>query len=137
MRVGRELELRVRSRANRRYEYCLMHQALQGASFHIEHIVPVCVGGKSELGNLALACPGCNLHKADRIEALDEETGIMTPLFNPRTDRWEEHFRFDQHFVAGLSSLGRVTARALDFNHPRRLQIRRAEALFGLFPPTQ
>ena len=30
---------------------------------------------------------------------------------------------------------GRATVFALDLNHPRRLLIRQAEALFGLFPP--
>jgi len=32
-------------------------------------------------------------------------------------------------------SIGRATLRALDFNNARRLKIREAEAMFGLFPP--
>ena len=111
-----------------------MHQALQGASFHVEHVIPRCVGGKSELSNLALACPGCNLHKGNRVEVRDEETGKMTPLFNPRAHQWDEHFRFDGYIVVALSSIGRVTVRALNFNHDRRIHIRQAEALFDLFP---
>jgi hypothetical protein len=30
----------VEDRAQQRCEYCRMHQALQGATFHVEHIVP-------------------------------------------------------------------------------------------------
>lgn len=135
MNVSRELEFKVKTRANERCEYCLMHQALQGASFHIEHIIPRSVGGSSALSNLALACPGCNLHKADRVTIIDEETGNTMPFFNPRTDDWAAHFRFDDCVVVGLSPLGRATIRALYLNSPRRLQIRKAEVLFGLFPP--
>jgi HNH endonuclease len=133
MRPSRELEAKVRAKANERCEYCLMHQALQGASFHIEHVIPRCVGGNSGLSNLALACPGCNLHKADRVEAVDEETGKTVPFFNPRADPWDQHFRFDRYSVVGLTPIGRATIRALNLNHPRRVQIRKAEALFGLF----
>jgi 5-methylcytosine-specific restriction endonuclease McrA len=51
------------ARAGERCEYCRMHQALQGATFHVEHIVPSSRGGPTELRNLAWACPGCNLRK--------------------------------------------------------------------------
>jgi 5-methylcytosine-specific restriction endonuclease McrA len=60
-----------------------MHQALQGATFHIEHVVPCSRGGADEPDNLAWACPGCNLHKSDRVEVVDPETGAIVPLFNP------------------------------------------------------
>ena len=112
-----------------------MHQALQGASFHIEHVIPRAAGGDSQLSNLALACPGCNLHKADRVEAPDVETGKMTPLFNPRIDMWNEHFQFQGKIVVGLTPIGRATIEGLNLNYSRRVRIRDAEALFGLFPP--
>ena len=135
MSASGELEFKIRARAHHRCEYCLMHQALQGGSFHIEHIIPRSAGGNSELSNLALACPGCNLHKGNRLEGPDPQTGKMTPLFNPRVNPWKQHFRFHGDIIVGLSSIGRATIDALNFNHPRRLKIRRAEALFGLFPP--
>lgn len=49
------LAVLVRERAAGRCQYCLMHQSLQGATFHIEHIIPQAKGGSSELPNLALA----------------------------------------------------------------------------------
>ena len=69
----------VRKRAAGRCQYCLIHQRLQGATFHIEHIIPRAKGGSSQLPNLALACPGCNLHKADRTMASDPESGALVP----------------------------------------------------------
>ena len=69
----------VRQRADARCEYCRMHQSLQGGTFHLEHIVPISRGGDSELPNFALACPGCNLHKAARTEFADPLTGEAEP----------------------------------------------------------
>ena len=43
----------VRSRAGNRCEYCQMHQSLQGATFHVEHISPRASGGLSTPDNLA------------------------------------------------------------------------------------
>jgi len=43
----------VRERAGDRCEYCRMHQALQGATFHLEHITPGSCGGATALENLA------------------------------------------------------------------------------------
>src|SRR5262245_51019702 len=107
----------VEQRAAGRCEYCRMHQSLQGATFHVEHIVPVAQGGESELFNLAWACPGCNLHKSDRTEILDSDTGQTVPLFHPRKHAWSDHFAWDGFRVTGLSAIGRATIAALQFNH--------------------
>ena len=125
----------VEERAAGRCEYCLMHQALQGATFHVEPIRPRSRGGSSDLDNLAWCCPGCNLRKADRIGARDAETGEDVPLFHPRREDWSEHFRWKGQVLVGRSPTGRATINALDLNQARRVQIRRAEGLFGLFPP--
>jgi hypothetical protein len=112
-----------------------MHQALQGATFHLEHILPQSRGGKFDAANLAWACPTCNLRKSDRTEAVDPQTGEKVAFFNPRRDAWSEHFRFQNYEIEALTSIGRATAAALNLNHPRRILIRQAEALFDLFPP--
>ena len=130
-----ELTEQVQSRAVDRCEYCLMHQALQGASFHVEHIMPASLGGATELHNLAWACPSCNLHKSSRIEATDPNSGDSVRLFNPRTDRWLDHFRWEGYRVEGLTDTGRATVVALMLNSFRRLLIRQAEEGFDLFPP--
>lgn len=130
-----ELERLVAARAADRCEYCRMHQSLQGTQFHLEHVVPSSRGGATDLENLAWACPGCNLRKSDRIEVIDDETGVAIRLFSPRLQNWREHFAWDDYQIVGLTDIGRATIAALDFNHERRIRIRQAEQTFGLFPP--
>ena len=125
----------ITTRAGKRCEYCQMHQSLQGATFHIEHVVPRVMGGLSDSSNLALACPSCNLHKADRISLTNALNGEVVSLFNPRLDDWNNHFEWDDYNLISKSAIGRVTIQALDLNHERRIRIRRAEQLFGLFQP--
>jgi hypothetical protein len=112
-----------------------MHESLQGATFHIEHIVPQCEGGSSTLLNLALACPGCNLRKGRKMVAIDPSTRQEARLFHPVQQRWSENFRFIGVEIHGLTAVGRATVAALDLNHLRRQRIREVEGLFGLFPP--
>jgi hypothetical protein len=125
----------VEVRAGQRCEYCRMHQALQGATFHVEHVVPTAAGGSDELSNLAWACPSCNLKKSNRQTATDPETGKAVALFHPRTDCWQDHFAWSGYTIVGRTSVGRTLVLAFDLNHPRRLLIREAEEYFDLFPP--
>ena len=125
----------VRSRAGNRCEYCRMHQSLQGATFHVEHIVPRFSGGSDDADNLAWACPSCNLHKSDRTEVAGDDASASVALFHPRRDCWSNHFEWDEYAIVPTTEVGRVTAEALDLNHERRQKIRQAEQLFGLFPP--
>src|SRR5262245_51144811 len=114
----------VQARAAGRCEYCRMHQALQGGTFHLEHIIPSARGGPSTPENLALACPGSHLHNSNRMEAIGPETRNAVRLFNSRTDFWAEHFGWEGYRVIGQTAIGRATAAALDMNHPRRGLIR-------------
>jgi hypothetical protein len=137
MKLRAELEREVSSRAADRCEYCRMHQSLQGARFHLEHILPKSRGGPDELGNFAWAYPGCNLKKSDRVEVLDPTNASTVPLFSPRSHSWDEHFEWDDYHLIGTSAIGRAAIAALDLNHERRIRIRQAEQTFGLFPPDQ
>src|SRR5205809_7515083 len=60
MTLGAELAAAVRVRAANRCQYCLMHQSLQGATFHVEHVVPRSKGGSCELPNLASTLPSAS-----------------------------------------------------------------------------
>jgi hypothetical protein len=135
MSVAEGLSRTVQARAQARCQYCLMHESLQGATFHIEHIIPLCKGGRSDLQNLALACPGCNLHKAAKIAAIDPGTHQHARLYHPNLQLWSEHFRFCGYKIEGLTGEGRATVEALNFNHSRRQRIRAVEETFGLYPP--
>lgn len=135
MSVSEALSRKVRVRADGRRQYCRMHESLQGATFHVEHIIPQCKGGRSDLENLVLACPGCNLHKAGRITAIDPATGAVARLFHPILQLWSEHFLFKGYQIEGLTAAGRATVEALNLNHSRRQRIREVEEAFGLYPP--
>jgi hypothetical protein len=87
------------------------------------------------LENLALACPGCNLHKGSRITAIDLVTGEEVGIFHPIRQLWPEHFRLKGHQIEGLTAVGRATVHALNLNHFRRQRIREVEEAFGLYPP--
>lgn len=108
----------ITTRAGKRCEYCQMHQSLQGATFHIEHVVPRGMGGLSDSSNLALACPSCNLHKADRISVTSSFNGEVIPLFNPRIDDWNNHFEWDDYTLIAKTEMGRVTIQVLDLIVP-------------------
>lgn len=112
-----------------------MHQSLQGATFHIEHVIPRVRGGTSDLDNLAFACPSCNLHKADRVSSAFDRDSAAIALFHPRTDVWSDHFEWDDYHLVGKSDVGRLTIQLFGLNHERRIKIRQADQMFDLFPP--
>jgi hypothetical protein len=57
------------------------------------------------------------------------------PLFNPRTQPWRDHFRWDGVRVVPLTPTGRATAAGLAMNRPVILAIRQEEAARGRHPP--
>ena len=135
MTLSADTMRQVEERAGGRCEYCRMHQSLQGATFHFEHIAPKSLGGSDALDNLAWSCPTCNLKKSNRVEAIDPEAKHAVRLFRPRADRWSDHFAWQGYTVVGLTAIGRTAIAALDLNNPRKLLIRQSEEYFGLFPP--
>lgn len=46
---------------------------------HVEHFIP---NGNDDLSNLCLACPTCNLSKAQASTAPDPDTGDVVQLFD-------------------------------------------------------
>jgi hypothetical protein len=123
-------------RAGNRCEYCRLSQLGQEAAFHIDHVVPRAAGGPTTAGNLALACVSCSLRKWANQTAPDPDTGEEVPLFNPRTQAWADHFRWEGERVVPLTATGRATAATLAMNRPLILAIRQEEAARGRHPPT-
>ena len=122
-----ELKQLVRVRAEHRCEYCHIPQKFFIQLFQIEHIVARSHGGTDEADNLALACRLCNLHKGPNLSGIDPESKVLTRLFNPRTDRWSDYFRFGRNGdIIGLSEIGRTTAFVLNMNAKRRVELRLA-----------
>jgi len=115
----------VRERAGNRCEYCQIHQEDSPlAAHHIEHIRPLKHGGSGDESNLCLACIDCNLHKGPNLTGIDPLTDSVTPLFHPRQQRWEEHFRWEGIHIAGLTDVGRTTIRVLSMNSDEQLELR-------------
>lgn len=135
MSVGTGLRRQVTERTGHRCEYCGLAQAGQEAAFHIDHVMPVKVGGSTSLDNLALACVSCSLRKGARSAALDPTTGEMVLLFHPRRDSWRTHFRWEGVQVVGLTPTGRATVAALQLNRALAWAIRAEEARRGRHPP--
>jgi hypothetical protein len=46
-------------------------------------------------------------------------------LFNPRGDAWSDHFAVQGGRILGLTPKGRATARLLNMNAPRRVELRK------------
>lgn len=116
----------VRQRAGSRCEYCHLPQAVAELRFQIDHIVAEKHGGANAIANLAWACFRCNTHKGPNLAGLDERTGRMNRLFNPRTDLWEEHFRWAGPKLAGKTAIGRTTVNVLCINRMDAVLLRRS-----------
>ena len=114
----------VRRRAGDRCEYCRLPQHAVDGRFHIEHIVARQHRGDDSHGNLSLACARCNLRKGPNLSAIDDVTGEVVPLFNPRTDAWDDHFYLDGARIIGRTPIGRATAQLLHMNQRRRVELR-------------
>jgi hypothetical protein len=80
--------------------------------------------------NIAFACQACNCYKHKATAARDPVTGELVPLFNPRTDRWQDHFTWTEDFCAtsGLTPIGRATVEKLDLNREGVVNLRKVLA---------
>jgi 5-methylcytosine-specific restriction endonuclease McrA len=87
-RPGTETRMRVRERARGFCEYCRSEEASTGHEFTLDHVSPESRGGPTIAENLAYACIGCNVRKANKTHDRDPIDGEIAPLFNPRLQRW-------------------------------------------------
>jgi hypothetical protein len=105
----------------------------------VEHLVPEALGGRTEEENLWLSCRRCNGSKAARTRAIDPVTQAEVPLFNPRTQSWEEHFEWseDGAQIFGKSPIGRATVQALRMNDLLIVQARERWVRGGWWPSAE
>ena len=130
------LRLAVEARAAGRCEYCRAPQWVCGYRFHLDHVVPSSKFGEDDLENRSLACSPCNLAKSAKTKGTDPDRHRKVRLFNPRSDRWDHHFRWhaDQVTIEGLTATGRATVHELDMNSDMRKQARRLWVKLELLP---
>jgi len=135
MSIPEFLRSEVKARAGNRCKYCGLCQEGQEATFHVDHIHPVSLGGETSLENLALACVSCSLRKGARHEFRDPETGLQVPLYHPRSAPWNLHYRWIGAELVGVSATGRATISALGINRLIAINIRQQEQRLGRHPP--
>ena len=123
-RISSALRREVRERANGCCEYCLLPEEQAFFAHEPDHIIATKHGGQSMIDNLALACFDCNRFKGSDIASIDPAHGELTPLFNPRTQEWSEHFSIEAGRIDPRTANGRVTERVLKLNLPSRVEVR-------------
>ncbi len=126
----------VAARAEYRCEYCHAPETVANFSFEVEHVVPAAREGSDTGENYALSCRSCNAHKSTRVVGHDPEDGMITRLFHPRQDAWEQHFHVDIEtaVVEGLTPTGRATIVCLNMNSLAQRTARRQWMRLNLFP---
>jgi hypothetical protein len=103
----------------------------------IEHIVPRAKRGSDAISNLWLSCRLCNNYKGTRIDGLDPRSGRRDRLYNPRRQRWSDHFKWsdDGLKIVGLTPRGRATAIAFQLNNVIAVLVRAEWIAAGWHPP--
>ena len=132
--VSAELRRHVAERANFLCEYCLIHEVDTFYGCHVDHIISEKHGGLTILDNLAYACAICNQAKGSDIASLAADLNALTRFFNPRTDRWSDHFRIASLIIVPSTPIGEATARIFGFNASDRVIERRLLHRFGRYP---
>lgn len=131
------LRERVNAWGRYRCSYCLSSEENIGTPMEMDHILPESLGGPTEEENLCPACSMCNGYKSNRVTGIDPLTNEEVPLFNPRRQRWAEHFAWtpDGEQIIGLTAVGRATVAALKLNRPLLIKARRVWIRAGEHPP--
>ncbi len=119
--IGESLRRLISTRADRLCEYCLIHEDDTFFGCEVDHIISLKHGGATQENNLAYACVFCNRHKGTDIGSILSETGEFIRFFNPRQDKWSDHFRLEGSFLRPLTEIGTVTASILRFNAGERI----------------
>lgn len=115
----------VWKRARGQCEYCQLPQESSVLPHEIDHIRAKKHRGDTTLENTCLACAYCNGAKGSNVAGYDPESDKLVPLFNPRNDDWNAHFRWDGPVLVGTTSIARATIEVLRINDPARIETRR------------
>lgn len=120
-----EIREQVRKRAAGRCEYCRLPDWIElTGPFHLEHVIARQHRGTDDLENLAWACSRCNRYKGTNLSSVDPDSNQIVALFNPRRERWADHFQVIGAKIQGRSPAGRATSWLLQMNAERRVELR-------------
>jgi 5-methylcytosine-specific restriction endonuclease McrA len=132
--IGDDLRHLIASRADYVCEYCLIHEDDTFFGCQVDHIISLKHGGPTEPNNLAYACAFCNRRKGSDLASIAAGTSKLVRFYNPRTDKWTDHFRLKESTIEPLTEIGEVTARILSFNSDDRILERKALIKAGRYP---
>jgi hypothetical protein len=133
-RISPELRRLVAARADYLCEYCLIAEDDTFYGCEVDHVIAVKHGGLTEADNLAYACVFCNRHKGSDIASISLRSGLYIRFFNPRKDRWSEHFQLQGLHIDSVSEIGEVTVRIFRFNDDERMLERQELKAAGRYP---
>lgn len=95
-----------------RYRCAYCHRDWFGRIFQWDHVIPRSQGGNDD--QRVWSCPECNLRKGTSTAADDPWNGRRSQLFNPLSQRWDQHFLLSRTgLLRGRTSAGRATAALL------------------------
>lgn len=132
--IPERLRRQVAERAYHVCEYCLIHESDVYHGCEVDHIRSIKHGGLTVAENLAFACFHCNRHKGTDLGSVASATGALVRFYDPRNDKWNEHFQMNEGRIDPLTEIGEVTVRLLEFNHPERVTFRRFLMNTGRYP---
>jgi hypothetical protein len=137
--IPENVKTRVREAAKNRCGYCQSLQKYVLGVLEIEHIIPKASGGNDNQENLWLSCRLCNSYKGIQTKATDPISDQTVQLFNPRTQKWSQHFTWskDGACIIGSTPCGRATVLALQLNNIYAVTVRQAWTSVGWHPPQE
>jgi hypothetical protein len=132
-----DLRRLVEARANRLCEYCLIHEDDTYFGCQVEHIIAEKHGGSTDAANLAYACVFCNRAKGTDVGTITSNSGQFTRFFNPRIDRWTDHFSLHGVLIQPRTIIGEATSRILRLNDAARVFERQELQRLERYPPNE
>jgi len=124
----------VAKRAGYACEYCLVHQDDLIFGCQIDHILSLKHGGETHPDNLAFSCLPDNINKGSDIGTVLLPGKKLTRFFNPRTDKWTEHFTLSEGLILPKTKIGEATVKILQLNSHERVLRRQLLMLVGKYP---
>ena len=119
--ISNKLREIVVKRAGHCCEYCRLPLEDSFFPYHIDHIISLKHGGQTVLNNLTLSCMLCNINKGSDIGTVLLPDRIFIRLYNPRIDKWNEHFEFSEAAIYAKTSVGKASIKVLKLNEVERV----------------
>lgn len=132
--IPKKIRLLVAQRAFLLCEYCLLHDSQSFIGFEIDHIISLQHGGSSDIDNLANTCLYCNQNKGPNVGSILLPSNEFIRFYNPRKDRWDEHFEISGTLILPKTNIGEATIKILKMNDVERLMERQVWENIGMFP---